>query len=124
MEKCKKKYTPSHSFILPLPLLKTTSFLFPYKYLFLYSRIGTQVREGRGVLVKKDGTLYEGWFCNNKFHGRGRVISAQGDMYEGELRDGKESGVGTFIWADGSKYVGAMKDGLRCGYGKNFTLIY
>ena len=42
----------------------------------LFSRIGTQVREGRGVLVKRDGALYEGWFRNNKFHGRGRVISA------------------------------------------------
>lgn len=34
------------------------------------------IREGRGLLVKKDGALYEGWFRNNKFHGRGRVISA------------------------------------------------
>jgi hypothetical protein len=80
-------------------------------------RAGTVVREGRGVLVKKDGAIYEGWFRNNKFHGRGRVISAQGDMYEGELRDGKESGFGTFKWVDGSKYVGIMKDGLRCGHG-------
>ena len=39
-------------------------------------RSGTMIREGRGVLVKKDGAIYEGWFRNNKFHGKGRVISA------------------------------------------------
>lgn len=86
-------------------------------YLHIYSKQGTNVREGRGILVKKDGAIYEGWFRNNKFHGRGRVISAQGDMYDGELRDGKEYGHGTFIWADGSKYVGEMKDGERNGHG-------
>ncbi len=42
-----------------------------------YRRQGQpHIREGRGILVKKDGALYEGWFRNNKFHGRGRVISA------------------------------------------------
>lgn len=83
-------------------------------------RGGTNIREGRGLLVKKDGAIYEGWFRNNKFHGKGRVISALGDMYDGELKDGKEYGVGTFIWADGSKYVGMMKDGLRNGHGKKY----
>ncbi len=81
-------------------------------------RSGTMIREGRGVLIKKDGAFYEGWFRNNKFHGRGRVISAQGDMYEGELRDGRETGIGTFKWVDGSCYVGAMKDGQRNGQGE------
>jgi hypothetical protein len=94
-------------------MVKCTPSLIPY--LLFYSRPGTNIREGKGVLVKKDGAFYEGWFRNNKFHGKGRVISAQGDLYEGELRDGKESGFGTFIWADGSKYVGLMKDGLRNG---------
>ena len=42
-----------------------------------YRRHGQpHIREGRGILAKKDGALYEGWFRNNKFHGRGRVISA------------------------------------------------
>jgi hypothetical protein len=103
------------------PLLTRTGMFMMVKcklYFVAYSRKqGSNVREGRGILVKKDGAIYEGWFRNNKFHGRGRVISAQGDMYDGELRDGKEYGHGTFIWADGSKYVGEMKDGERNGHG-------
>lgn len=69
-------------------------------------KVGTKLRYGRGILVRKNGSMYEGWFKDNKFHGYGRVISEIGDVYEGELQYGKENGKGTFVWADGSKYVG------------------
>ena len=36
--------------------------------------IGTNKKEGRGVLVSRLGTIYEGWFRNDKFHFHGRII--------------------------------------------------
>lgn len=44
---------------------------------------GTMIREGRGRQIWKDGSLYEGWFKNDKAQGFGRLIHADGDVYEG-----------------------------------------
>ena len=31
-----------------------------------------------------DGSMYEGWWQDNKANGRGRLIHADGDVYDGE----------------------------------------
>ena len=34
----------------------------------------TNLKQGRGVLITRLGSIYEGWFLNDKFHFRGRII--------------------------------------------------
>ena len=43
---------------------------------------GQATREGSGVMVK-DGSLYEGFWKDNKEHGLGRFINTEGDVYQG-----------------------------------------
>ena len=45
---------------------------------------GEDVREGRGKQVWADGSLYEGYWKNDKANGHGRLIHADGDVYQGE----------------------------------------
>ena len=44
----------------------------------------TDIREGKGILVKVDGSIYEGYWKNNKFNGKGRKIYSDGGIYEGD----------------------------------------
>ena len=46
--------------------------------------IGTSIREGKGRLLAADGTIYEGWFKQNKAHGRGRCITLDKAIYDGQ----------------------------------------
>jgi hypothetical protein len=34
----------------------------------------TNVKQGRGIYMCKDGTIYEGYWRNNKYHGKGRMM--------------------------------------------------
>ena len=66
----------------------------------------TQIREGRGRQVWKDGSLYEGWFKNDKAQGRGRLIHADGDVYEGFWSNDMAHGFGVYTHSDGARYEG------------------
>ena len=52
------------------------------------------VRDGKGKQIWADGSLYEGYWRNDKANGRGRLIHADGDVYEGEWKDDKAHGYG------------------------------
>ena len=39
------------------------------------------VREGKGVLVKYDGSIFEGYWISDKLQYQGRIIYANGDYY-------------------------------------------
>ena len=43
--------------------------------------VGTQVKEGRGVLLWPNGSRYEGMFKINYQGGKGRLIHSDGDVY-------------------------------------------
>ena len=45
------------------------------------------MREGKGRQIWPDGSMYEGWWRDNKANGKGRLIHADGDVYEGEWLD-------------------------------------
>jgi hypothetical protein len=45
--------------------------------------LGTQVRQGTGIQIWPDGSMYEGWWVDNKANGKGRLIHADGDIYDG-----------------------------------------
>jgi len=45
--------------------------------------VGQSVREGRGMQVWPDGSIYEGYWKASKTTGHGRLIHADGDVYDG-----------------------------------------
>ena len=63
-------------------------------------------KEGRGVQVWVDGSMYEGYWKNDKANGKGRLIHADGDIYTGEWKDDKAHGFGIYNHTDGAWYEG------------------
>lgn len=56
-------------------------------------------------MIKADGSVYEGWWSNDKKNGKGRLILANGNVYTGEFLDDKFNGLGKWECAgDGSTY--------------------
>jgi len=77
---------------------------------------------GKGKLVKVDGSKYEGEFKNRIPHGVGTMIFPNGTMYKGEFKNGEENGNGTLILPDGTKFEGEFKNGHPNGKGKVIKL--
>jgi hypothetical protein len=50
------------------------------------------MRHGQGYQVWSDGSIYEGYWKNDKANGRGRLIHADGDIYNGQWKDDKAHG--------------------------------
>lgn len=63
-------------------------------------------RDGMGMLIWPDGSVYEGYWKRNKANGKGRLIHADKDIYVGEWRDDKAHGKGMYIHADQATYDG------------------
>jgi len=59
-------------------------------------------KDGKGVQTWVDGSLYEGYWKNDKANGRGRLIHADGDVYTGEWQDDKAHGYGVYNHTDGA----------------------
>jgi hypothetical protein len=55
-----------------------------------------KIREGYGIQLWMDGSIYEGWFCKDRAAGRGRLIHSDGYIYEGEWQNDKAEGRGTY----------------------------
>lgn len=66
----------------------------------------TNERDGMGVLIWPDGSIYEGYWKNNKANGKGRLIHADKDVYIGDWLNDKAHGNGVYIHSDGAKYEG------------------
>jgi hypothetical protein len=79
-------------------------------------------KHGYGVLVRFDGSKYEGFFMNDVINGRGRYIDCQGGFhYEGMWKDNKADGKGSYILSDGTKYTGDWKDDIQEGQGEEVS---
>ena len=72
---------------------------------------------GYGVQIWKDGSVYEGYWHDNKAKDRGRLIHADGDVYEGEWKDDKACGFGTYTHTNGATYIGEWLADLQHGKG-------
>jgi len=57
---------------------------------------GTEIREGKGKKILRDGSMYEGYWKDNKANGSGRLIHAVGDFYEGQWLADKADGFGVY----------------------------
>ena len=72
-------------------------------------------KEGRGILVTKNGSKYCGYFKNNKKNIKGKLIHYEGDIYEGEWLDDKANGKGKYTHIDGTTYDGEWKNDKQNG---------
>jgi hypothetical protein len=54
--------------------------------------VNSNTREGRGKQIWPDGSLYEGFWRNDKANGKGRLIHSDGDVYEGDWVNDKAEG--------------------------------
>ena len=55
-------------------------------------------REGKGIILFKDGTKYEGEFINNKKEGKGIYYFNDGTRYEGEFKNDILEGKGVYYF--------------------------
>lgn len=62
----------------------------------------TVIREGFGTSLHADGSIYEGWYKNDKRNGGGRLILSNGDVAEGTFKDDLMIGKGTNNKYDGT----------------------
>ena len=51
-------------------------------------------KQGRGIIIRNDGTKYCGYWHLGVPHGMGRMIYCSGGYYEGEFCEGKAHGRG------------------------------
>jgi hypothetical protein len=77
----------------------------------------SSLREGRGVLYRADGEVYEGQWRNDKPNGQGRLILKTGDVYIGEFSEGKIHGYGKYTSLEGYYYEGDWADNAKHGKG-------
>jgi len=80
----------------------------------------TNLKEGIGIQVFADGSIYEGQWKNSKPHGKGRLIHIDGDVYFGDWKEEKADGTGVYTHIDGSRYEGEWSRDLQEGKGKEF----
>ena len=120
---------------------KIIAILYPNKSVYKGMINSKGQREGFGKYYLSDGSIYKGFFRNNKMDGRGRIVNINGFIYEGEFKNGhsngygkyvaldgttykgtwlndKQNGIGNEIYPDGSFYNGNFKDGKKNGNGK------
>lgn len=78
---------------------------------------GKNIRQGKGRQIWPDGSMYEGWWKDNKANGKGRLIHADGDVYDGQWQDDKAHGYGIYCHLDGAKYEGYWEEDKQHGDG-------
>ncbi|XP_063001600.1 MORN repeat-containing protein 1 [Elgaria multicarinata webbii] len=75
-------------------------------------------KHGRGKLLFKDGSYYEGEFADGEITGNGfRYWTSTGNTYSGQFLVGEIHGHGVIQYADGGKYEGEFSYGVREGHG-------
>ena len=65
----------------------------------------------------KLGTIYEGYWKDDKKTGIGIELKYDGTLYKGEFDKGKKNGTGIYYWNDNSIYFGEWQDNKCHGYG-------
>ena len=75
-------------------------------------------RDGKGVMIYKNGRLYEGDWKNDVRDGRGYERYSNGNYYIGMFSKGKVDGKGVYTWIKLEEvYDGEWIKGQRHGYG-------
>ena len=81
-------------------------------------------KEGKGKIIFKSGSIFEGYFKNDMKHGYGKMYYyPSGNYFEGEWREDVKAGMGTMNWTDiREKYVGNWKNNQQEGWGIHIWL--
>eukprot|EP00931_Biecheleriopsis_adriatica_P056815 TRINITY_DN33695_c0_g1_i1.p1 TRINITY_DN33695_c0_g1~~TRINITY_DN33695_c0_g1_i1.p1 ORF type:complete len:358 (-),score=68.79 TRINITY_DN33695_c0_g1_i1:227-1225(-) len=69
-------------------------------------------REGAGTLVF-DGGIFEGQWARGEANGQGQVKFSNGDSFEGQYVGNRKHGHGRYTWADGAEEEGEYFDGRK-----------
>ncbi|XP_005871369.2 PREDICTED: MORN repeat-containing protein 1 [Myotis brandtii] len=74
---------------------------------------------GRGKLLFKDGSYYEGEFADGEIMGQGRRHwTSTGNTYSGQFVFGEPQGHGVMEYKAGGRYEGELCHGVREGHGR------
>ena len=64
-------------------------------------------------MIKANGSIYEGWWRNDKINGCGRYLcAATGDFYIGMWKNNRKSGEGLYIFEDGMEREGIWENDM------------
>ena len=96
---------------------KIIAVLYPNKSVYKGMINSKGQREGFGKYYLSDGSIYKGFFHNNKMEGRGRIVNIKGFIYEGEFKNGHSNGYGKYVALDGTSYKGTWLDNKQNGIG-------
>jgi len=78
--------------------------------------------DGYGILIWRNGDIYEGQFLEGIINGTGKITS-RSYIYIGGFKDGLFEGEGKITYTNGGSYEGLFKNGLYHGYGTNVDQI-
>ncbi len=74
-------------------------------------------RQGYGLMLTNEGSLYVGYFKADQPHGKGHLMFFGGEEYVGNFAKGKFSGEGIFYYSSGKQYRGGWEDNKMHGFG-------
>jgi len=86
-------------------------------YYLGYVNKNNNFRDLYGNLYYNDGSIYQGFFENDKIKGRGRLLQIDRFIYEGDFEDGFFNGYGKLYAINGKKYIGYWKNDMQEGLG-------
>jgi hypothetical protein len=83
-------------------------------------RVNSQNRpHGRGKMKYKDGSVFDGFFCNGFKHGNGILTFPSGNKYCGQFFNDLRKGYGEFYYFESEEcYVGYWENNVREGRGE------
>ena len=74
--------------------------------------------KGRGRLIVINRYIYEGYFEDGLFNGYGKLYTINGIIYEGYWKNDMQNGFGEEKYSNGSSYSGTFQKGIKHGKGK------
>tara|TARA_Y200000002_G_C22681415_1_gene664214 strand:+ start:284 stop:1867 length:1584 start_codon:yes stop_codon:yes gene_type:complete len=75
------------------------------------------LKDGKGELILKNGTVYKFNWVNGEFDGKGEIIYNNGDVYEGYVINYNRNGKGKIVYKNGDFFDGYWLNDMRSGYG-------
>ena len=71
------------------------------------------MRDGKGIMIYKNGNKYNGDWKNDLKEGKGIMIYKNGNKYDVDWKNDIKEGKGIMIYKSGNKYEGEYKDNVR-----------
>lgn len=123
-------YEKTDYFFKNFKLCENNTFLIPFGALYVDKLHNNDIYQGTwniekkfhgyGILVKSDGSKYQGFWEHGLLVGEGRFYTATGDFFEGRFVNGVAQGFGVFIHNDGTTYKGDWLNDQPHGHGKEY----